>query len=67
MRSHRPVTAKELAEHFSVTPETVSRWVREQRIPCVRPSRRVVRFYIEEVEHALRALGRQDGEASNRG
>jgi len=48
------VTAEQVAEHFGVTVGTVNAWVRHHRIPCVRPSRRVVRFYLSEVESALR-------------
>lgn len=47
------VGANVLARHFDVTVATVRRWVREQRIPCVRVSRRVVRFNIRDVERAL--------------
>jgi excisionase family DNA binding protein len=48
------VTAERIAEHFGICVGTVNAWVRERRIPCVRPSRRVVRFHLSEVEAALR-------------
>ncbi len=48
------VTAREVAQLFSVTVGTVNRWTRQGRIPCVRPSRRVVRYALAEVEAALR-------------
>jgi excisionase family DNA binding protein len=48
------VTAEGLAARFGVTRETICAWVRRGRIPCLRPSRRVVRFSILEVEAVLR-------------
>ena len=54
MQNHKPVTAREVATYFGVTVETVNRWVREERIPFVRVSRRVVRFHLSEVERVLR-------------
>lgn len=53
MPDDKPVNAAAVARHFGVTVETVNRWVREQRIPCIRPSRNVVRFYLRHVEQAL--------------
>ena len=47
------IDAEALAKHFSVTPETVQRWVRERRVPCVRPSPKVVRFRVADVEQAV--------------
>ena len=47
------VTADVIAERFDVTPETVVRWAREGRIPSIRPSRRILRFRVAEVEAAL--------------
>ena len=54
MQPRKPVTARDVAEHFGVTVETVNRWVRERRIPHIRISRRVVRFDLVDVEHVLR-------------
>lgn len=48
------VTAREIARYFGVALGTVNRWTREGRIPCVRPSRRVVRYALAEVEAAVR-------------
>ncbi len=48
------VTASRVAEHFGVSVGTVNGWVRQRRIPCVRLSRRVVRFRLLELEEALR-------------
>lgn len=53
MIHQHPVNANQVAEHFGVTVETVRRWVRERRIPCIWISRRVVRFHIPDVERAL--------------
>ena len=49
----KPVTADDVARHFNVTIDTVRRWVRQGRIPFIRPSRRVVRFHLLAVESAL--------------
>lgn len=43
------VTANEVAKHFDVTVETVNRWVREGRVPCIKPSRKVIRFRLDDV------------------
>lgn len=53
MERERAVTAEAIAEHFGVTVPTVNRWVREHRIPCIRPTRKTVRFKLSEVECAL--------------
>jgi excisionase family DNA binding protein len=45
--------AKAVAEHFGVTVATVYTWTRQGRIPCIRPSRGVVRFRMDEVERAI--------------
>ncbi|MEK6674018.1 MAG: helix-turn-helix domain-containing protein [Planctomycetota bacterium] len=54
MNNEPLVSAGQVADHFGVCVGTVNAWVRERRIPCVRPSRRVVRFHLSEVEAALR-------------
>ena len=46
------VTAFEVAKRFGVAVATVRRWVREDRIPYTRVSRRTVRFQIREIEAA---------------
>lgn len=53
MNDNKPVSVREVADHFDVSVDTVNRWVREMRIPCVRPSLRTVRFHLKEVEEAL--------------
>ncbi len=47
------VTADVIAEHYGVSVGTVNGWVRQKRIPCVRPSRRIVRFRLSDVEQAV--------------
>jgi excisionase family DNA binding protein len=47
------VSAVVVAERFGVTVPTVRRWVREGRIACIRPSRRVMRFRLSDVERVL--------------
>lgn len=47
------ITADELARLFGVTVPTVNRWVRRGLIPCVRVTRKVVRFDISKVRDAL--------------
>ena len=47
------VTAEGVATRFGVNVETVNRWARIGIIPCIRPSRRIVRFKLSEVERAL--------------
>jgi len=54
------VTAERVAEHFGVSVGTVNAWVRARRIPCLRPSRRVVRFHLSEVESALQQVIQSD-------
>ncbi len=46
-------TADDVARRFGVTVSTVNRWVRDGVIPCVRPSRRIVRFNLGEVERTV--------------
>ena len=54
------------AKHFGVHPETLRMWVRQGRIPCIRPTRKTIRFDLKEVDKALskpiraRRLGTND-------
>ncbi|HEX3658924.1 MAG TPA: helix-turn-helix domain-containing protein [Pirellulales bacterium] len=50
------LTAEEIAERLRVTPGTVMIWARENRIPSIRISRRVVRFDPVAVEKAITDL-----------
>ena len=66
MDSHL-LTSEDIAQRFGVKVETVRAWVRAGRVPCIRASRKIVRFRIDEVEAALRqevtaTLGREDQE-----
>lgn len=53
------VTTEQVARFFGVSVRTVNAWVREGRIPVVRPSRKTVRFRLSDVEHALTQRARQ--------
>lgn len=53
VNENKPVAAVDVARHFGVTVATVQRWVRQSRIPFIRPSRKTVRFHLREVEAAL--------------
>ena len=58
------VTASHVAEHFGVSVETVNLWVRQRRIPFIRPTRRIVRFRIADIERELEE--RSSGDAEGR-
>ncbi len=53
MTESRLVTADEVAERFGVSVGTVNQWVRQRRIPCIRPTRKTVRFRLDDVERAI--------------
>lgn len=53
------VTTQDVAERFGVTVETVQAWVRRGRIPHIRPSRRIVRFNMVDVERAITREARE--------
>lgn len=42
-----------IAKHFGVTAETVRAWARQDRIPCIRPTKRTLRFILEDVERSI--------------
>lgn len=46
-------TPETLARLYGVTVPTIRRWVREGRIPSIRPTRKVLRFRLTDVERAL--------------
>lgn len=46
-------TPETLARLYGVTVPTIRRWVREGRIPSIRPTRKVLRFRLADVERAL--------------
>lgn len=47
------VSVESVADRFGVSVATIRRWVREKRIPFIRPSRRILRFRLSDVEHAV--------------
>ncbi len=47
------VDSTAIAERFGVTVQTVRRWVRDGVIPCIRPTRRIVRFRLDDVEKSF--------------
>ena len=47
-----------LARRLGVSPETVTKWAREERIPEIRISAKVRRFDYEEVVSALKQRSR---------
>ena len=49
-QTNKLISAKVVAARFGVTVGTVRRWVRDNRIPYVRLSRRTVRFCIADIE-----------------
>jgi phage terminase Nu1 subunit (DNA packaging protein) len=53
MQTQRLVDARTIAAVFGVTVNTVNAWVRRGFIPCVRPSRRIVRFDLGSVRRAI--------------
>lgn len=63
---NRLVTSEQLADHFAVSVETVRGWVRQGRIPCLRVSRKVIRFRVAEVERALQKRVAVQNEAQTR-
>lgn len=55
-------TAATVAQLFGVTPATVRRWVRERRVPCIRVSRRVLRFNLADIEKTVAQRAKRNGE-----
>lgn len=47
------VPASVIAERWGVSLQTVNHWVRQGRIPCLRPTRKVIRFDVDAVDAAL--------------
>ena len=57
-------TVKDVAQRFEVSVETVRTWVRGERIPCIRVTRRIVRFNMADVERALQKPATNKRQAS---
>lgn len=53
------VTAREVAQAFSVTVQTVGDWRRRGLLPAVRISRRVVRYKLADVRAAVERIAGQ--------
>jgi excisionase family DNA binding protein len=47
------LTKKSVAEFAGVSPGTISRWVRDGIIPCIRIGYRTLRFNLEDVVRSL--------------
>lgn len=47
------ITTRDVARRYGVAVGTVQAWVRQGRIPCIRPSRRVIRFRIDDIERVI--------------
>ena len=47
------LTAAQLAEQLGVTTATILSWARTGKIPCLRPTPRIVRFDLEAVIEKL--------------
>lgn len=66
IEANRLVTAEEIARHFGVTVNTVYTWVRQGRIPHIRPSGGVIRFRLQDVERELTRAATEEGDDVNR-
>lgn len=49
----QPLTGQQLAQILQVRPQTVAMWARQGRIPCLQLGRKIRRFRLAEVLHAL--------------
>ena len=48
--SHERLTVKEVAERLRVHPWTVYMWARQGRLPCIRESKRTLRFLKSDID-----------------
>jgi excisionase family DNA binding protein len=53
------LTVNQLAERLHVRPRTVQTWVRQGRLPAIKPSAKVVRFDWQAVLAALHELAKR--------
>ncbi|WP_047495839.1 helix-turn-helix domain-containing protein [Terriglobus sp. TAA 43] len=51
----KPLTAEQLAAVLQLNPETIRRWARESKIPCVRLSPRKIVFLPSKIRAWLEA------------
>jgi len=57
----RLITTSELAERLGVTSDTIRKWTREGRIPCLRVGQKTLRFDLAVVLDALEYGEPRDG------
>jgi excisionase family DNA binding protein len=48
--SHERLTAEEVAEYLRLSPWTIRIWARQGRLPCIRESKRTLRFLKSDIE-----------------
>lgn len=53
----RMLTLNQVAELLQLSPDTVRKWAREKKLPSIKPSKTVLRFYYSDVVRALRGMG----------
>jgi len=58
------VTTRDLADFLGVTADTIRRWARAGRIPCLRVGQKTLRFDRDAVLAAIRAQGSDEGGAA---
>jgi len=59
--ARRPLTAREVAEHYRCSPRTVQRMTAEGLIPALKLGRGIFRYDLLEIHQALRARGVRPG------
>jgi len=57
----RLITTGELAQRLGVTSDTIRKWTRDRRIPCLRVGRKTLRFDLAAVLVALEHGETRDG------
>jgi len=61
----RLITTSELASRLGVTSDTIRKWTREGRIPCLRVGQKTLRFDADAVMAALSANDRSATEGGD--
>ena len=54
----RLLNATQMAQEIGVKPTTLKSWARQKLVPCIKPTRRTLRFDPEQVFLALQAANR---------
>ena len=67
MRADTLLTSRELAQRLRVNRDTVLRWTRQGRIPCLRGSQKPLLYDLQAVESALQQRGRLRSTAITKG